>query len=85
MSQIFLKSLTKSNCNFVPPIHESDHFDSRKDAEQLHKAMKGMGTNEKVINEILANRTLKQRREIYRAYNKLYASSWTKWLILSLC
>ena len=61
----------------MPPIHEADNFDPRKDAEQLHKAMKGFGSNEKVINEILANRTLKQRREIYRAYNKLYANSWS--------
>ena len=34
--------------------------------------MKGFGTDEKTLNEILANRSLKQRREIYRAYNKLY-------------
>merc|ERR1712226_1468632 len=53
-------------------INEHPNFDPRADAEQLHKAMKGLGTNEEIINEILANRTLKQRREIYRAYNKLY-------------
>uniref|UniRef100_A0AAR2K9S5 Annexin n=1 Tax=Pygocentrus nattereri TaxID=42514 RepID=A0AAR2K9S5_PYGNA len=40
------------------------------DADQLHKAIKGAGTNDKVLIEILASRTSEQLKEIVKAYKK---------------
>ncbi|KAI4879520.1 hypothetical protein NFI96_026822 [Prochilodus magdalenae] len=40
------------------------------DADQLHKAIKGAGTNDKVLIEILASRTPEQMKEIIKAYKK---------------
>lgn len=37
----------------VQPVQ---HFDPAEDCRRLHKAMAGLGTNEKVIIEIIANR-----------------------------
>ncbi|XP_048472346.1 annexin A5-like [Rhincodon typus] len=43
-------------------------FDANQDAEMLHKAMKGFGTDEGVISDILAERSNAQRQQIIRAY-----------------
>ncbi|XP_048419602.2 annexin A5-like [Stegostoma tigrinum] len=43
-------------------------FDANQDAEMLHKAMKGFGTDEDVILDILAQRSNNQRQQIIRAY-----------------
>ncbi|KAL6479852.1 hypothetical protein MHYP_G00108850 [Metynnis hypsauchen] len=40
------------------------------DADQLHKAIKGAGTDDKVLIEILASRTPEQIKEIVKAYKK---------------
>ena len=47
-------------------------FDPRADAEALHKAMKGMGTNERALIDILCHRTTNQRVEISKAYKSGY-------------
>ncbi|XP_076823107.1 uncharacterized protein LOC143469334 isoform X2 [Clavelina lepadiformis] len=47
-------------------------FRPAEDAEALHKAMKGFGTDEKTIIEILSNRTKIQRQVIARAYKDKY-------------
>lgn len=48
------------------------NFAPKEDAQALYKAMKGIGTDEKTLINILANRCLKQRRELNRAYNFMY-------------
>ncbi|KAG8520626.1 Annexin A8 [Galemys pyrenaicus] len=45
------------------------------EAKELHDAMKGLGTKEGVIIEILASRTKNQLREIMKAYEEEYGSS----------
>ncbi|KAL6087067.1 hypothetical protein STEG23_014717 [Scotinomys teguina] len=45
------------------------------EAKELHDAMKGLGTKEGVIIEILASRTKNQLREIMKAYEEDYGSS----------
>ncbi|KFU91655.1 Annexin A8-like 2 [Chaetura pelagica] len=44
------------------------------DAKELHDAMKGLGTSEGVIIEILASRTKEQIKEIIKAYKEEYGS-----------
>jgi len=47
-------------------------FNPRQDAEVLGKAMKGFGTDEKAIINVLANRTNSQRLEIAVQFKTLY-------------
>uniref|UniRef100_A0A8C6RFY0 Annexin n=1 Tax=Nannospalax galili TaxID=1026970 RepID=A0A8C6RFY0_NANGA len=47
----------------------------RYEAKELHDAMKGLGTKEGVIIEILASRTKNQLREIMKAYEEDYGSN----------
>uniref|UniRef100_A0A3B3HVY1 Annexin n=1 Tax=Oryzias latipes TaxID=8090 RepID=A0A3B3HVY1_ORYLA len=45
-------------------------FDADKDAKALIKAMKGLGTNEKMLTDVLADRSSAQRQLICTAYQK---------------
>jgi hypothetical protein len=44
------------------------HFDAKEDAKKLNKAMKGLGTDEKALNEVFGNRTKAQLLEIAKEY-----------------
>ncbi|KAJ8014840.1 hypothetical protein DPEC_G00019940 [Dallia pectoralis] len=48
------------------------HFNAKQDAELLHKAMKGIGTDEDAILMVLSSRSNNQRQEIKAAYKKAY-------------
>ncbi|XP_069813239.1 annexin A13 isoform X2 [Dendropsophus ebraccatus] len=58
--------------NFHPTIRHHHDFDAERDAKKLHKACKGMGTDEKVIIEVLANRSSEQRQEIKKKFKTMY-------------
>lgn len=47
-------------------------FDPRQDAEILRKAMKGFGTDEKAIIQVLAHRVNYQRQEIALQFKTMY-------------
>uniref|UniRef100_H3D686 Annexin n=1 Tax=Tetraodon nigroviridis TaxID=99883 RepID=H3D686_TETNG len=47
-------------------------FNAKQDAELLHKAMKGIGTDEDAILMLLASRSNDQRQQIKAAYKKAY-------------
>lgn len=49
-------------------MHAVTPFDPRADAEALHKAMKGFGTDEKGLIAVLCHRTAAQREAINKAY-----------------
>jgi len=48
------------------------HFDAKDDARKLNKAMKGLGTDEKALNEVVGNRTKSQLLEIAKEYQSLF-------------
>lgn len=51
-------------------VTEAPGFNSEQDVQKLREAMKGAGTNEAVITEILAHRTIAQRQRIKEAYKQ---------------
>ena len=55
-----------------PTVVPEEDFDPRADAEALRKAMKGLGTDEKAIINVLAYRTNMQRQEIELQFKTLY-------------
>jgi hypothetical protein len=48
------------------------HFDAKEDAKKLNKAMKGLGTDEKALNEVFGNRTKAQMLEIAKEYQNQF-------------
>uniref|UniRef100_A0A8C6V2Y1 Annexin n=1 Tax=Neogobius melanostomus TaxID=47308 RepID=A0A8C6V2Y1_9GOBI len=48
------------------------NFNAKHDAEVLHKAMKGLGTDEDTVLMLLASRTNEQRQQIKVAYKKAH-------------
>lgn len=50
-------------------------FDVEEDCHKLRKAMKGLGTDEKAITKIIANRSNKQRQVIRSTYKQSYGKN----------
>ncbi|KAF6203898.1 hypothetical protein GE061_002235 [Apolygus lucorum] len=55
-----------------PTLRPANPFNARQDAEILRKAMKGFGTDEKSIIQVLCNRTNNQRQQIAMEFKTLY-------------
>ncbi|KAL0973702.1 hypothetical protein UPYG_G00209820 [Umbra pygmaea] len=54
-----------------PTIRPAEDYDPADDAQNLRKAMKGFGTDEDTIINIVANRSNEQRQEIRQAFKSL--------------
>ncbi|KAJ3643444.1 hypothetical protein Zmor_026155 [Zophobas morio] len=61
-----------------PTVHPQEFFLANEDAAILKKAMRGFGTNEKSIINVLTKRSLAQRLEIINQYNNLYKTNLLK-------
>lgn len=53
-------------------MRPANPFDAHRDAEILRKAMKGFGTDEKAIIQVLAHRVNYQRQEIAQQFKTMY-------------
>ncbi|TRZ20185.1 hypothetical protein HGM15179_006927 [Zosterops borbonicus] len=59
-------------------IHAAPNFDAGRDAEILRKAMKGFGTDEQAIIDVVANRSNDQRQQIKAAFKTMYGKDLIK-------
>ncbi|XP_020852711.1 annexin A8 [Phascolarctos cinereus] len=64
----------------VITVKGSPHFNPDPDAETLYKAMKGIGTNEQAIIDVLTKRSNAQRQQIAKAYKSRYGKDLTETL-----
>uniref|UniRef100_A0A8C4N6Q9 Annexin n=1 Tax=Eptatretus burgeri TaxID=7764 RepID=A0A8C4N6Q9_EPTBU len=53
-------------------VREFPNFNPQDDAEKLHKAMKGFGTDEQAIIDVLAKRSNSQRQKLLVQYKTCY-------------
>ncbi|XP_059496212.1 annexin A4-like isoform X1 [Stegostoma tigrinum] len=59
-------------------VREAPGFDALRDAEVLRKAMKGFGTNEQAIIDVVAHRSNKQRQQIVLSFKTAYGKDLIK-------
>jgi len=55
-------------------------FDGAPDAEALHKAMKGLGTDDKTLSRILSERTRDQLQVVKKVFEQKYGKSLASWI-----
>jgi len=59
-------------------ISDFDGFNAEQDCEVLHKAMKGMGTDEAAIIAIVAHRSNAQRQELKKMFAQMFGKDLVK-------
>lgn len=61
-------------------VKGSPHFNPDPDAETLYKAMKGIGTNEQAIIDVLTKRSNAQRQQIAKSFKAQFGKDLTETL-----
>jgi len=64
----------KRDFEIFPTVYPAKDFDAETDAKNLYKAMKGLGTNEKMIITIVANRSTEQLKEVEKMYKTMFGA-----------
>ena len=62
----------------TPTVVDQGSFNASSDSERLRKAMKGLGTDEKTLIEILGARTNKQRQELKTVFQQMHGRDMVK-------
>jgi len=63
-----------------PTVVASTDFDAETDAKVLYKAMKGFGTDEDKIINVVANRSSEQLIAVVKKFRTMYGDDLPKWL-----
>ncbi|XP_070545040.1 annexin A13-like isoform X1 [Ptychodera flava] len=56
-------------------IHAKEHFDAEADSERLYNAIKGLGTDEKTLIDVLTSTSNEQRQAIIHKYKSMYGQN----------
>jgi len=63
-----------------PTVVAAQDFDAETDAKVLYKAMKGFGTDEDKIMNVVANRSSTQLMEVEKKFRTMYGDNLSNWL-----
>ena len=64
-------------------VKDAENFDAEKDAETLRTAMRGLGTDEKSITNVLGHRSNAQRQQIKTQFAAMFGKDLKKELKVS--
>jgi len=62
------------------PVQIPQGYNADADAEALMKSMKGIGTNDAVLSNIIATRSREQLQEVKRVFNAKYGKTLESWI-----
>ncbi|KAK3604062.1 hypothetical protein CHS0354_004725 [Potamilus streckersoni] len=71
-------AMEMENLNQEGTVKPYDNFNADQDAEVLHNAMKGFGTDENALNNVLCYRSNPQRQEIASVYKNMFGKDLVK-------